>query len=113
MVSYISPPSPGPDHLPAFFPAALQVALHNHPLPPDMRDTHEILALTGDRDKLHPFLDIVVSSDHLCRQGTGTEIEPALLSGHVILQLTEPTSIKEITLHFRGKARVPPANNDS
>ena len=52
-------------------------------------------------------VDIVVASEQLILRGTGVDVEPALLSGNVILNLTEPTSIKQINLLFRGKARVP------
>ncbi|KAI0630418.1 hypothetical protein C8Q77DRAFT_1219962 [Trametes polyzona] len=55
----------------------------------------------------HPHLEIHVASDLLCLRGTGVDVNPALLSGNVVLHLSEPTSIKEITLSFRGKARLP------
>ncbi|KAI8992968.1 hypothetical protein BD414DRAFT_412836 [Trametes punicea] len=55
----------------------------------------------------HPHLEIHVASDVLCLRGTGVDVNPALLSGNVVLHLSEPTSIKEITLSFRGKARLP------
>jgi hypothetical protein len=53
-------------------------------------------------------IDIVLDSDVLALKGTAVDIEPALLSGHVVLTLSEATSIKEINLQFRGKTRVPP-----
>ncbi|KAG1772584.1 hypothetical protein EV702DRAFT_1201439 [Suillus placidus] len=53
-------------------------------------------------------IDIVLDSDVLALKGTTVDIEPALLSGHVVLTLSEATSIKEINLQFRGKTRVPP-----
>ena len=52
-------------------------------------------------------LDIVVATDQLILRGTGVDVEPALLSGNVVLNLLEPASIKQISLVFRGKARVP------
>ena len=55
----------------------------------------------------HPLLEIHVNSDVLCLRGTGVDVNPALLSGNVVLHLSEPTSIKEITLQFRGKAHLP------
>ncbi|CDO76661.1 hypothetical protein BN946_scf184695.g2 [Trametes cinnabarina] len=55
----------------------------------------------------HPHLEIHVASDTLCLRGTGVDVNPALLSGNLVLHLSEPTSIKEITLSFRGKARLP------
>ncbi|KAG2747108.1 hypothetical protein P692DRAFT_201933057 [Suillus brevipes Sb2] len=53
-------------------------------------------------------IDIILDSDVLALKGTAVDIEPALLSGHVVLTLSEATSIKEINLQFRGKTRVPP-----
>jgi hypothetical protein len=79
----------------------------------DMHDTYETLVLRGDEEKLHSFLTIVVNSDQIILRGSGGHVEPAVLSGHVVLQLVEPTSIKEITLHFRGKARMPASNHDT
>lgn len=95
--------------------AALAAALQHLPplLPPDMHEVHDTLPLRGDKEKLHSALDIVVNSEQLILRGTGNEVEPVLLSGHVVLQLCEPTSIKEITLHFRGKAKIPPSGSDS
>ncbi|KAG6874509.1 hypothetical protein C0995_010419 [Termitomyces sp. Mi166 len=40
-------------------------------------------------------------------KGVGVDVEPTLLSGHVAIYLSEATPIKEITLQFRGKARLP------
>jgi len=67
--------------------------------------------LSRDKEKLHPTLEIVVASDVLCLRGLGAEVEPALLSGNVVLYLPEDTPVKDITLHFRGKARLPPASD--
>ncbi|KAG2039655.1 hypothetical protein BDR03DRAFT_950779 [Suillus americanus] len=53
-------------------------------------------------------IDIVLDSDVLALKGTTADTEPALLSGYVVLTLSEATSIKEINLQFRGKTRVPP-----
>lgn len=106
-------PSNRPDD--AVLSASLARALQNLPpnAPQEMYETHDTLPLKGDKDKLHSTLDIVVNSEQLILRGTGSEVEPVLLSGHVVLQLCEPTSIKEITLHFRGKAKMPPSSNDS
>lgn len=61
--------------------------------------------MVRDKDcKSH--LDIQVDSPVISLKGVGVDVEPALLTGHVVLYLTESTSIKEITLHFRGKARI-------
>lgn len=68
--------------------------------------------LSKDKEKLQPTLEVVVTDDVLCLRGPGTEVEPVLLSGNVVLYLPEDTDIKDITLHFRGKARLP-QNNDS
>lgn len=67
-----------------------------------------------DRSHHHPppdksRIDIILDSDVLALKGTTVDIEPALLSGHVVLTLSEATSIKEINLQFRGKTRVPPS----
>lgn len=59
------------------------------------------------RDKERSGIDIVVDASCITVRGTGGEVQPALLSGHVALNLTESTSIKEITLQFRGKVRLP------
>ena len=61
-----------------------------------------------DDKKAHPIsLDISVANDQLYLRGTGVDVEPTLLTGNVVLHLSEPTSIKQIVLVFRGKARVP------
>jgi hypothetical protein len=52
-------------------------------------------------------IDIVLDSDILTLKGATADTEPTLLSGHVVLTLSEATSIKEINLQFRGKTRVP------
>lgn len=60
------------------------------------------------RDKdCKPHIDIQVDSPSVVLKGVGVDVEPTLLTGHVALFLTESTSIKQITLQFRGKARVP------
>ncbi|KAG2101336.1 uncharacterized protein F5147DRAFT_581570 [Suillus discolor] len=71
-----------------------------------------------DRSHHHPppdksRIDIILDSDVLALKGTTVDIEPALLSGHVVLTLSEATSIKEINLQFRGKTRVPPSLHES
>jgi hypothetical protein len=58
------------------------------------------------RDKEKPHLDVILDSQYLVLKGTGPDVEPTTLSGHVTLFLTEATSIKEITLQFRGKAKI-------
>jgi hypothetical protein len=63
-------------------------------------------------EKLKPGLEIIFSPEVVCMKGTGPDVEPALLSGHVVLYLTESTSIREITLSFKGKARLPVAAHE-
>jgi hypothetical protein len=55
-------------------------------------------------------LQIIVNSDRLMCRGVAGNLEPALLSGHVVLNLNEAVNIKDISLEFVGKARIP---NDS
>ena len=64
-----------------------------------------------DKERMQPTLDITVTNDVLCLKGPGTEVEPVLLSGNVILYLPENTHIKDITLRFRGKAKLPPSHD--
>jgi arrestin-related trafficking adapter 4/5/7 len=59
------------------------------------------------RERWQPTLDIIVIDDVLCLQGPGRDVEPVLLSGNVALYLPEDTDIKDITLNFRGKAKLP------
>ncbi|KZS98484.1 hypothetical protein SISNIDRAFT_404532 [Sistotremastrum niveocremeum HHB9708] len=63
--------------------------------------------------KSQPPLDIVLSTPTVFLKGIGVDVEPAVLSGQVIINLPEATSIKEITLQLRGKARFPPLPSDS
>ncbi|KAL0575550.1 hypothetical protein V5O48_006424 [Marasmius crinis-equi] len=65
------------------------------------------------KDKERPRLEILLDKESIYLKGTGPDVEPAILSGHVVLYLTESTSIKEITLQFRGKARLPVPSYDS
>lgn len=67
--------------------------------------------LSRDKEKLQPTFEIVVTNDVLCLQGLGTEAEPVLLSGNVVLHLPENADIKDITLQFRGKARFASSND--
>ena len=59
-----------------------------------------------------PHLDVVLDNQYLVLKGTGPDVDPTTLSGHVRLVLTEPTSIKEITLQFKGKAKIPSNSYD-
>lgn len=66
---------------------------------------------TGEHTMLHEKsktgLEIILDHETIALKGTGPDVEPALLSGHVALHLTEATSIKGITLSFRGKTKLP------
>jgi hypothetical protein len=57
-------------------------------------------------------IEIIVNSDVLTLRGIGVEVTPALLSGQVALNLAESTPVKQITLQFRGKAKLPPVENE-
>lgn len=65
------------------------------------------------RDKERSRLEIILDKELIFLKGTGVDVEPARLSGHVALYLSESTSIKEITLQFRGKAKLPVAGHES
>ncbi|KAG9101521.1 hypothetical protein FS749_006091 [Ceratobasidium sp. UAMH 11750] len=53
-----------------------------------------------------PPLEIVLANDDIVFRGVGQDVEGALLSGHVILNLSEATNIREITLQLTGKMRI-------
>ncbi|KAG6868394.1 hypothetical protein C0993_003810 [Termitomyces sp. T159_Od127] len=69
--------------------------------------------LVKEKD-LKPRIEIFLDSPKGCifLKGTGVDVEPTLLSGHVAIYLSEATPIKEITLQFRGKARLPVPSSD-
>ncbi|KAJ9124471.1 hypothetical protein QFC24_003262 [Naganishia onofrii] len=54
----------------------------------------------------HAPLEIHLDSDLIILRGAGGDVNPALMSGQVILNLTESTNIKELTLKLEGKAKV-------
>ncbi|KAJ6561214.1 hypothetical protein DFH09DRAFT_1160786 [Mycena vulgaris] len=58
-------------------------------------------------------MEILLDHDYVFLRGTGVDVEPARLSGNVALFLTEPTTIRSITLQFRGKAYLPLPPQDS
>ena len=68
---------------------------------------HAAAPTSMSKEKAHTSLEIQVANDTLIMRGTGVDVEPTLLTGNVVLTLTEATSIRQITLVFRGKARVP------
>ncbi|KAH7339823.1 hypothetical protein B0J17DRAFT_716820 [Rhizoctonia solani] len=51
-------------------------------------------------------LEIILPSDEIIFRGVGQDVESALLSGHLVLNLTEATNIREITLQLTGKVRI-------
>ncbi|TFY74340.1 hypothetical protein EWM64_g9672, partial [Hericium alpestre] len=67
--------------------------------------------LSHEKERL-PNIEILVNQDLLLLKGVGVDVSPTLLQGHVVVNLAESTSIKEITLQFRGKARLPPPANE-
>ncbi|KAL0956771.1 hypothetical protein HGRIS_002891 [Hohenbuehelia grisea] len=75
---------------------------------PPQPEHHENMGKEKERQ-----LDIQLDTDTLFLKGTGVDVEPARLSGHVVLYLAESMSIKEITLQFRGKARLPVPPSES
>ncbi|CAE7077124.1 unnamed protein product [Rhizoctonia solani] len=51
-------------------------------------------------------LEIVLPNEEIVFRGVGQDVESALLSGHLVLNLTEATNIREITLQLTGKVRI-------
>ena len=92
-----------------FLVSALHNALQNppHTHHSDYQDS----TLASRKDDKHN-IEIIVDTDVLTLRGTGTEVTPALLSGQVALNLAESTPVKQITLQFRGKAKLPPVENE-
>ncbi|KAG6865481.1 hypothetical protein C0991_002193 [Blastosporella zonata] len=60
-----------------------------------------------------PRIEILLDAPYLFLKGVGVDVEPTRLSGHVAIYLSEATPIKEITLQFRGKARLPLPSSES
>ncbi|KAJ9123207.1 hypothetical protein QFC22_001400 [Naganishia vaughanmartiniae] len=54
----------------------------------------------------HAPLEINLDTDLIILRGAGGDVNPALLTGQVVLNLTESTNIKELTLRLEGKAKV-------
>lgn len=67
----------------------------------------------GPKPQHGPSLEIILASDLLTLRGVGVDVAPTLMSGHVVLNLTEATAIKALTLQFRGKARLPAPVSES
>ncbi|KAF9526575.1 hypothetical protein CPB83DRAFT_857760 [Crepidotus variabilis] len=95
---------------PFLSPPSLPSTRSGTPLPPPV-PTRSSTTMGKEKEKSH--IDIVLDSPHLTLTGIGPDAEPTILSGHVLLHLSEATDIKEITLQFRGKARVPVPTTDS
>jgi hypothetical protein len=72
----------------------------------------DLLASTLHQDDKHTGIDLLVNSDVLTLKGNGAEVTPTLLSGQIVLDLAESMTVKQITLQFRGKARLPPVENE-
>ena len=94
---------------------------HPHPLnsashPSSSGTSHQLALGPAEHDflseKSKTGLEIIFNPEIICMKGTGPDVEPALLSGHVALCLTESTSFKEIALSFRGKTRLPVSSHE-
>ncbi|KAH9483841.1 Arrestin domain-containing protein C31A2.12 [Psilocybe cubensis] len=86
------------------------------PSPPPSTTTHHPISTMGlpqPKEKDKPHIMIIPDTPYLALKGTGPDVEPTTLSGNVVLYLTESTTLKEITLQFRGKARIPMPANES
>jgi hypothetical protein len=53
-----------------------------------------------------PILDIQLDNDEILLRGAGSDYNPALLSGRVVLNLQESTNIREISMRLEGKGKV-------
>ena len=73
---------------------------------------HERQDSAPKKDDNPTNIEIVLDKDVLIIRGTEVEATPALLSGQVALSLAESTPVKEITLQFRGKVKLPPVENE-
>ncbi|KAG9125048.1 hypothetical protein FRC07_009191 [Ceratobasidium sp. 392] len=115
------PPSPGPappvpslDTLPSYehspmqhlnlgdevshafeHPATVPPSPYEMPVPVPVSCSHSLAPL-----------EIVLANDDIVFRGVGQDVESALLSGHVVLNLSEATNIREITLQLTGKIRI-------
>ncbi|GJJ06429.1 hypothetical protein Clacol_000621 [Clathrus columnatus] len=64
------------------------------------------------QQKPHNSLSIVLPSPYISLRGTGVNVDPCVLRGSVVLEILESTAFKEITLQFRGKARLANAQGE-
>ena len=70
------------------------------------------LHMSKEKEKSH--IDIALDAPYIILRGTsGTTVEPGVLSGQVLLYLSEDTDIREVSLHFRGKAKIPVPTTES
>ena len=90
----------------------LASALHNalQSITPHTHHSQDSAPTSRKDDRYN--IEIIVDTNVLTLRGTGTEVTPALLSGQVALNLAESTPVKQITLQFRGKAKLPPVENE-
>jgi hypothetical protein len=76
--------------------------------------THTLTQTQMGKEKERSQIEIILDTPFVALRGsTGSDVEPAVLSGHVNLFLVEDTNIKEVSLHFRGKARIPVPASES
>lgn len=78
-----------------------------HLINPD--DTRLPVEMARDKTRL----EILLETPTVQLKGLSFDVEPANLAGHVVLYLAEATAIKEITLCFRGKARLISPSSDA
>ncbi|KAG6820277.1 hypothetical protein H0H93_002889 [Arthromyces matolae] len=91
-------------------------SLSSYPPPPSSSLSHSADHNNNDMAKekeQKPRIEIFLDAPYLFLKGVGVDVEPTLLSGHVAIHLNEATPIKEITLQFRGKARLPVPASES
>ncbi|KAF7370893.1 Arrestin-C domain-containing protein [Mycena sanguinolenta] len=62
---------------------------------------------SSSRSNQESHMEILLDHEYVFLRGTGADVEPARISGNVALYLTESTTIRSITLQFRGKAHLP------
>lgn len=90
----------------------LASALHNALQPPRTHHPDCQDSAAPRKDDKPTNIEIIVDSDVLTLRGIGDEVTPALLSGQVALNLAESTPVKQISLQFRGKVKLPPVENE-
>lgn len=82
-------------------------------LPNRLPHAHYFSSPHPDQLGTHPCLDIVLDEECLILVGTGSDVVPARLSGHLYLYLADSGDVKEIKMTLKGKARVPALGQDS